>query len=134
MKLSKKCEYALLILIDLAKHFGDGDVSSAMRIAADNGIPKKFLDQIMGLLKKNGYVKSVRGSAGGYALGRAPAEINLAEVIRLVDGPIAPVASVSEFFYRHTPSERNAGLLECFQEIRDFAARKLEGVTLDRLI
>ena len=134
MKLSRKCEYAFLVLIELAKEYPKNEVIQATVIAEKTGVPRQFLDKILGLLKQNSYVRSVRGVNGGYALSKAPGLINMAEIIRLIDGPIAPVASVSEFFYRHTPSERNRKLTECFKGIRDYTVKKLEGISLDQLI
>jgi Rrf2 family protein len=87
----------------------------------------------MNMLKKSGYVVSSRGVTGGYRLSKPPSGINLAEIIRLIDGPIAPIASVSQYFYQHTPSEQNDKLLACFKDIRDYAAAKLEELTLDKL-
>jgi len=134
MKLSKKCEYALLVLISLSKLHASGEVVSATCLSEQNKIPRKFLDQIMVLLKKYGYVKSIRGSAGGFLLGKPPEEISLAEIIRLIDGPIAPIASVSKFFYHNTPSEQNEKLIGLFREIRDYTAQKLESFTLDQFL
>ncbi len=132
MKLSRKCEYALLTLIELSRVHKQTIPAAA--IAEKNNIPRKFLDQILGQLRKEGFVESLRGSAGGYRLGRSPRDISLAEIIRLIDGPIAPIASVSTYFYQHTPSEQNSKLLSCFQDIRDYTARKLESITLDQFI
>lgn len=134
MKLSKKCEYSLLVLIELSRLYSQNEVVSASLLSEKNQIPRKFLDQILNQLKKNGYVTSVRGTNGGYLLGRPPQRINLAEIIRLIDGPIAPIASVSEFFYQHTPSERNSKLIKCFKEIRDYTVMKLEALTFDQFI
>lgn len=134
MKLSRKCEYACLVLIELARCFTTGELMSSATLAEKNNIPRKFLDQILNQLKKKGYVKSVRGASGGYALARAPHQISLAEIIRTIDGAIAPISSVSDFFYKNTPSEQNEKLLACFRDIRDYTAQKLEQLTFDQLV
>lgn len=134
MTLSKKSEYTLLALVDLARGYDSKKWLSATQIAERNEIPIKFLEQILLMLKANKYVVSARGPSGGYQLSRRPQEISLAEIIRLIDGALAPVASVSSFFYESTPTEKNEKLLACFQDIRDYTARKLESTTLDQMV
>lgn len=133
MKLSRKSEYACLALIDLSKNFNQG-LLTIKDLAERNKIPKKYLEQILLILKGAGYVKSIRGISGGYKLSKPPAEISIAEVIRVIDGPLAPIESVSEYFYEHTPSEQNEKLLSIFKEIRDYVADLLENKTFKDLI
>jgi Rrf2 family transcriptional regulator, cysteine metabolism repressor len=133
MRLTVKSEYACLAIICLARNFGKKRLLSIRLIADNEGIPKKFLEQILLTLKRSGYVRSYSGSKGGYVLRRKPATITLAEIIRLFDGPLAPVESASRYFYRHTPSERNKNLLKVFKDVRDIIAKKLEHVTFDDL-
>ena len=85
-------------------------------------------------LKSSGYVKSVRGANGGYKLAKEPCDITLAETIRLFDGALAPVESVSVYFYEHTPIEQNKKLLGVFKDIRDYVANKLENTTYANLM
>ena len=133
MKLSRKSEYACLALIDLAQHYGDGPVK-IIDICERKKIPKKYLEQILTLLKGSGYVKSVRGPAGGYKLSKMPREINVAEVVRLIDGALAPVESASEYFYEHTPIEQSEKLVIVFKEIRNYISSRLESTTFEDLI
>lgn len=133
MKLSRKSEYACLALIDLARHY-NGSPVKIMDIAQRNNIPKKYLEQILLALKGNGYVKSIRGAEGGYKLSKEPCKIALAEIIRLIDGPLAPVQSVSTYFYENTPIEQNQKLIEVFKDIRDYISKKLENVTIEDLM
>lgn len=133
MKLSRKSEYACLALIDLARTYDDGLLTIG-ELAERNNIPKKYLEQILLLLKGAGYVRSVRGIGGGYKLAQAPGEISIAEVIRLIDGPLAPIGSVSEYFYECTPTEQNDKLLALFKDVRDYTADLLEKTTFKDLI
>ena len=103
-------------------------------IAGAKEIPKKYLEQILLALKRSRYVKSKMGAEGGYALAKPPEEITLAEIIRLMDGALAPVLSVSEYFYESTPVERSGNLLRVFAEIRDFISKKLESTTFADLL
>lgn len=129
MKLTTRSEYALLALIHLARHDGDGYVPVAA-IAEAQGVPHRFLEQLLLVLKRARLVKSQKGQRGGYRLGRPPEKIPLSEVIRLLDGALAPTESVSTYFYEPTPVERERKLLGVFQEIRDLVAEKLEKTTL----
>jgi Rrf2 family cysteine metabolism transcriptional repressor len=133
MKLSSKCEYACLALIYLAEHYGEGLVK-IQEIAVSKKIQKKFLEQILLVLKLRGYVKSKKGASGGYLLALPPEKITLAEVIRLMDGALAPVESVSKYFYEPTPIEQEKRLLKVFKDIRDFIAGKLERITFKDLV
>ncbi len=129
MKLSRKCEYALLALIDIGLN-GKTNPVKIGDICERKDIPKKFLEQILLILKGSGYVKSRRGSEGGYMLAKPSSEISLAEVVRLFDGALAPVESVSSYFFEHTPVEKSPALLSLFQEIRDYISTLMETTTL----
>lgn len=134
MKLSFKSEYACLALIDLARHYSGGGVCKIADIASRMEIPKKFLEQILSILKQTGYVKSQKGPEGGYKLAKSPDQIKLAEIIRLMTGALAPVESVSKYFYEPTPIEKCANLIAVFRDIRDYTANKLENTTFADLI
>jgi Rrf2 family protein len=125
MRLSNKSEYACLALIDLTEHYKEG-LCTVADIAERKEIPRKFLEQILLMLRNGGYVRSHKGVRGGYELAKDPAAINVAEVIRLMDGALAPVESVSKYFYESTPLEKAPKLLSVFQIIRDYIATKLE--------
>jgi Rrf2 family protein len=133
MKLTSKSEYALLALIYLARNKSDSFVPVQV-IASAQGIPPKFLEQILLILKRSKYLRSQRGQAGGYALAKPAGQIHLAEIIRLLDGALAPTESVSVYFYEATPIEKEKSLLAVFREIRDYIADKLEHTTLADVI
>jgi Rrf2 family protein len=100
MKLSVKGEYALRALIVLGlDYLEDDSVVRIQEVSKRQNIPKRFLEQILNDLKSGGIVESKRGVAGGYRLKRPPDQISLAEVIRHIEGPLAPVSCVSERFY-----------------------------------
>jgi Rrf2 family transcriptional regulator, cysteine metabolism repressor len=129
MKLSRKSEYACLAMIDLAHQVGKGNVRAG-DIASRNKIPPKYLEQILLILKRAGFIRSVRGANGGYRLARDAAAIRMADILRLMDGALAPVSSVSEHFYEKTPIEKVKKLHGLLKEIRDSVVRKLERTTL----
>lgn len=133
MKLSKKSEYACLALIFLSEIY-NVKLATILEISNNKKIPKKYLEQILLQLKSGGYVKSIRGVSGGYKLAKSPEQISLAEIIRLIDGPLAPVDSASIFFYESTPIEQSSKLLSVFKEIRNFVSDKLETTTFKDLI
>jgi Rrf2 family cysteine metabolism transcriptional repressor len=129
MKLTSRSEYALLAMLCLARH-DRTEYISGEAIAKEQGIPPKFLQQILWVLKHGRYVQSSKGQRGGYKLGKAPESISLAEIVRLFDGALAPTESVSKYFYEKTPVEKEEQLLKVFREIRDFTAAILEKTTL----
>ncbi len=129
MKLTTRSEYALLALIFLARHDKEEPVSGEI-IAQEQGIPPKFLQQILLALKRAHYIRSAKGQRGGYLLAKKPHEISIAEIVRLLDGALAPTESVSKYFYEATPIEREEKLLDVFRGIRDYVAQKLEETTL----
>lgn len=97
--ISQKAKYALRALVSLAR-VGQGQTMMIGEISRQQSIPKKFLEQILLELKRAGFVASRRGRAGGYELLRAPEDIMYGEVLRLIDGPIAPLPCLSKVAYR----------------------------------
>lgn len=133
MKMSIKSEYACLALAYLAKHHGEGLIKTDV-VSVEQKIPKKFLEQILLQLRRSGYVQSRRGSSGGYQLAKSPDKINLAQIIRLIDGPLAPVESVSTYFYSETPIQKNKKLTKVFRDIRNYVSDYLENTSLADII
>lgn len=136
MKLSLRGEYALRALIVLGLDSGRPEsVVSTQAISERQNIPKRFLEQILNELKAGGMVESRRGVAGGYRLKRPPQFITLAEVIRHIEGPLAPVSCVSERFYEKCscPDESKCGIRSVMKEVRDAIVKILETVTLAQL-
>ena len=129
MRLTLRSEYALLALVHLGRRPA-GELVSAGDIARARRIPPRFLEQILLLLKRAGIVRSAKGRGGGFQLARAPGQITLAEVVRLLDGPLAPTESVSRYFRGQTPILREKRLTAFFREIRDLVAERMERTTL----
>jgi len=134
MKLSLRGEYALRSLIVLGLNDGPS-VVPIQTISAAQNIPKRFLEQILNDLRSAAIVESKRGVAGGYRLKRPPNQITLAEVVRTIEGPLAPVSCVSERFYAKCscPSEATCGIRSVMKEVRDAIVRILEEVTVAQL-
>jgi Rrf2 family transcriptional regulator, cysteine metabolism repressor len=133
MRLSTKGEYASRAMLELALRFADGpqhirDISSAQ------DIPERFLEQILLQLKRAGYLRSRKGPQGGYRLSRPPAEISVAEVIRVMDGPLAPIDCVSVTAHEVCPKEDGCVLKGLWKETRDAIAAILERTTLADLV
>lgn len=128
MKLTTKSEYALLALVHISR--GEEGGVTTQDIADNYDISKKYLEQILIALRRGGYIKSKRGYKGGHMLAKEPGQIHLAEIIRLMDGALAPVDSVSENFFSNTPLEQEEKVLGVFKDIRDYVSEKLENLTI----
>ena len=136
MKLSVRGEYALRALIVLGiDYIEDDSVVRIQEISKRQNIPKRFLEQILNDLKTAAVVESKRGVAGGYRLRRHPEKVTLAEVIRHIEGPLAPVSCVSERYYEKCscPDESKCGIRSVMKEVRDAIVKILENVTLAQL-
>ena len=137
MKLSKRGEYALRALIDLgiASELG-WPMLQASELATKEKLPIKFLEQIFTQLKAAGYVKSRRGKFGGYSLGRPMNQIKFGAVIRLIDGPLAPIRCVSQMAYVRCscPDEVHCGLRMLMLDVRNAIAKLLDRYTLADIV
>jgi Rrf2 family protein len=97
--LTKKGKYGLKALVHLAE-LPPGRLAFVNDIAVANHIPKKFLDAILGELRNAGFVQSRKGKDGGYRLARLPADIKIGQVVRVLDGPLAPIPCASRTQYQ----------------------------------
>lgn len=133
MKISKRGEYALRALIDfgLAEALGR-PLLQVSELAAKEDLPIKFLEQILMQLKAAGYLESRRGKHGGYLLARPPENICIGQVIRLIDGPLAPIACVSQTAYERCscPDEEHCGLRMLMLDVRNAITNILDRYTL----
>jgi Rrf2 family protein len=133
MKISKRGEYALRALIDIgiAKELGR-DLVQIGELATQERLPIKFLEQILTQLKEAGYVDSKRGKYGGYHLKMPADRIRFGSVIRLIDGPLAPISCVSQTAYEpcSCPDEEHCGLHMLMLDVRNSLANILDRYSL----
>ena len=130
MKLTTKSEYPILGLIYIARQ-KKATFVKIEEILSKHDISKKYLEQLFLILKQNRYLKTKRGAAGGHALAKPPSQISVAEIIRLMDGALAPTESVSKFFYSDTPLSGEKNIFKVFKEIRDYISDRLENYAFD---
>lgn len=130
--ISQKAKYAFKALVVLARR-GRGESVQTDEIAQEGAIPRKFLEQILLQLKASGLVESRRGRAGGYLLTADPAAISVSQVLRIVDGPIAPLACISRTAYARCKDCRDETLCavrRLFAETYATTLERLEQTTL----
>jgi Rrf2 family protein len=134
--ISKKTKYALKALIYLAREQDKGPILIA-DLAQEERIPKKFLELILLALKNSGVLQSKKGKGGGYYLARPPREISMGKVIRILEGPLAPVPCVSETAYarcEECDDEWSCGIRLVMKDVRDAMAQILDSATLAEVL
>jgi Rrf2 family protein len=130
--LSQKAKYALRALLVLAEE-GDDRPLMISDIAERHNLPKKFLEQILLDLKHHGLVQSRRGRSGGYALLKPAAEISFGQVVRIIDGPLAPLPCLSKMAYRRCedcPGEQACEIRRVFARTHQLTSDVLDSTTL----
>ncbi|MCL5290953.1 MAG: Rrf2 family transcriptional regulator [Actinobacteria bacterium] len=132
MRLSTKGEYATRAVLYLSRRHGTGTVQ-INEIAHNEGIPTKYLEQILLTLKNAGLLISKKGVKGGYYLARPPEEITVGEVVRVMDGPLAPIRCASEKFYERCSLEPSCGLRGLWLEVRGAISGILDNRTFGDL-
>lgn len=137
MNLSKKAEYALRAAIHLgiAGELGLPTVSG-VELAEANRLPLKFIERILQELREAGIVETKRGKAGGYSLAKPAAEIRIGDLVRLMDGRLAPICCASEFAYQRCtcPDEDHCGLRMLMIDVRNAIANILDRYTLAQVV
>src|ERR1700728_1804012 len=133
MKISQKGLYALQAMMMLARRYHQGAIK-IREVAYEENLPEKFLELILLELKNARIVESVRGAKGGYQLRRDPAEIRLSEIMRLIDGPLAPFGDAEQLRTLIDRDLPHRALYQLFLDVRDAAANILEHTTLADLI
>jgi Rrf2 family protein len=134
--ISKKTKYALKGLLYLARKYNQGPILIS-DLARDERIPKKFLELILLTLKNNGILQSRKGKGGGYYLGKPPREISVGNVIRTLEGPLAPVPCVSESAYakcKECLDERSCGIRFVMKDVRDAITSILDKTSLSDVL
>jgi Rrf2 family protein len=133
--LSKKCKYAIHALVHMAK---DPEKLFLIKDISDTcNIPRKFLETIMLDLKRAGVLGSKQGKGGGYVLRKAPADVNLADIVRLFDGAIAAVPCASHKFYESCPEcedEEVCAVRDAFLQVRNATVEMLKSDTLESML
>jgi Rrf2 family protein len=129
MKISQKGLYALQAMMMLARHSKQGAIR-IRDIAYEEDLPEKFLELILLELKNARMVESVRGAKGGYQLRRPPEEIRLSEIIRLIDGPLAPFGDAEQLQNLISRDAAHRALYQVFLDVRNAAAKILDGTSL----
>jgi Rrf2 family protein len=129
MKISQKGLYALQAMMMLARRYNQGAIR-IRDIAYEEGLPEKFLELILLELKNARMVESVRGAKGGYQLRRSPSEIRLSEIIRLVDGPLAPFGDAEQLRSLIDRDAEHRALYQVFLDVRNAAAKILDNTSI----
>jgi Rrf2 family protein len=134
--LSQKCKYALQALLSLARE-PTQELLLVSDIAERENLPKKFLEAILLELNRNGLVRSRRGRGGGYALAKPADLITFGQVVRIIDGPLAPLSCVSVNYYRRCDDckdEQSCDIRKVMRRVRDAIATELDGTSLQDAI
>jgi Rrf2 family protein len=132
--LTQKGKYAIKALIYMAEK---GVLVKTQDIADGAQIPKKFLETILLELKRHGFVESQQGATGGYLLSKSPREINLADLYRIFEGPIALISCAAEKFYKPCSDCENVAtctLRLAMKQVRDQTFKTLEAITIQKLV
>ena len=133
MNVSQKCQYGLRAVFELAKRWGLGPTSVG-EIAKVQAIPPRFLELILGQLRQGGFVESRRGIHGGYLLGIAPTKLTVGDIMRFIDGPIAPVRCVDAEKAINCPLEGICAFMGLWGRARDAVASVYDQTSFQDLI
>ncbi len=133
MWVTQKCQYALRALFELAKRQGEGAVRS-VDIAANQAIPKRFLEVILHQLRQGGFVDSQRGKEGGFFLSRPAANIAIGEIIRFIDGPMTPVDCQLDRPHFDCALKGSCVFMSLWDEAREALERVYDTKTLQELV
>ena len=131
MRVSTKGRYALRMMIEFG--LNPDQCTKISQVAARQGISDKYLEQIVSLLHKAGYVRSIRGAQGGYMLAKEPQEYTVGEILRLLEGNLAPVACVDDTKEACTRADECV-TMEVWREIKDAVNKVVDNITLADLV
>lgn len=134
--LTRKTKYGLNSLLYLAKRIDQGPVLIAA-LSSDEKIPQKFLEAILLDLKKHGILDSKKGKGGGYMLSKHPKDIKIGQIVRILDGPLAPVSCVSQTAYKKCDECRDenlCGIRLVMKDARDAIANILDNTSLEDVL
>lgn len=128
MKLSTRGRYGVRAMFELACNYGHGPMT-LRTIAEKQGVSESYLEQLLASLRKSGLIRSTRGAQGGYQLSRSPEQISVGDVIRILEGPIAPVECVSEFSSVCSNSDKCVTRL-IWKEVKECIENVFDNITL----
>ncbi|MDK2820148.1 MAG: hypothetical protein PWP31_113 [Clostridia bacterium] len=133
VKLSTRGEYGLRAMFDLAQRYGEGPIP-LKSIAERQDISEHYLEQLIAILRKAGLVKSVRGAQGGYTLSQEPHEITVGDIIRVLEGPIAPVECLNDDGSENCKHEDTCVTKDIWEKVRDSISDVLDSFTLGDML
>jgi Rrf2 family protein len=134
--ISKRTQYGLKAVLNLASHYGEGPVLISS-ISESEGIPSRFLELILLQLKNRGLLQSKKGKGGGYELSRPPSTVTIGSLIRIMEGPLAPLPCASETAFKpceECPDVEGCGIRIVMRQVRDAVAEVLDRTTLADLL
>ncbi len=134
MKVTYKGDYALKAILDLSLNYGHDRVVPLSEIAGRQDIPLHYLEQIMLTLKRAGYIISKRGISGGFMLAKAPEEITVGDILRLIEGPIEPIACGKRVYDGSCGEEDCCAFREVWVEVTEATTNIVDSVTFARLM
>ena len=129
MRITTKGDYATRALRDLALHYGSGPIPID-QIAVRQGLPVRYLEQLLLTLRRVGILQSKRGMKGGYTLAKPPAEITLGAILRAVDGPVEPISCLAEAPRKPCPREAVCALRGVWSDVHRAVAAIVDHTTL----
>lgn len=132
MKISTKGRYALRLMIDIAMN-DSGDPVRIRDISARQNISIKYLEQIVSILNKAGYVRAIRGPQGGYRLVKKPSEYTAGMILRLTEGSLAPVSCL-DYEENDCPRQAACATLELWKRLDDAIKSVVDTITLENLV
>ena len=132
MKVSLRSTYGIMAAVDLAMQTGSAPVQ-AKSIARRQGIPGRFLEQVLHAMKKAGLVSSLRGAQGGYVLSKNPSELSVAEILEALEGPFHAVAGLNGLNPRRHSAKSDALLAKVWNRVYEAERHVLEAITVEEL-
>ncbi|NOR26136.1 MAG: Rrf2 family transcriptional regulator [Desulforhopalus sp.] len=133
MHISHKTDYSLKSILHLSGIYPDS-TAQIKQIAESQDIPRKFLEQVLLLLKKGGFLLSKQGPKGGYFLARAPEEISVGEVVRFVEGPIHPISCIAEGFKENCSFASVCVFRDIWVEVEDAISAIIDNINFKELL
>lgn len=136
MKISYKGDYALKAVFQLALNYGgrEGGILSINAIAKNGDMPTNFLEQILLILRKGGFVKSKRGIKGGFSLARPPKDITVGDIIKFIEGPIGPISCIEGDNYKGCKDLTNCIFRNVWKEVSSAISMVVDNLTFQDLV